>query len=389
MANHAPPPAVKQAPAAHTALPLYLALAYTLLVIYASLHPFSDWRGTGESPFSFLSAAWPRYWTTFDLSTNLLAYFPLGFLWVPALQTRCHRTLAVLLAILLGAGASFGLETLQNYLPNRVPSNVDFACNSLGAFFGALIGARWGATLLDGGHLHALRVKLVGHGASADAGLVLLGLWLLTQLNPEILLFGNGDLRGLLELLGMPHNREAFDGIDISGLPDLPAMPSLPTPLPYNATRFPWVEAVITATNTLVIGLIASCLLRVRRRQLPFLFVTLALLIKSFSLTLLMSDDGFSWATSGNLAGLCAGGLLWWLTAKLSNSAQQALAAPALLLATILVNLAPENPYLTATLQVWQQGHFLNFNGLTRWTSALWPFLALPWLILLRQEKSR
>ena len=33
-----------------TVLARYLALAYVLLVVYASLHPFSGWRDLGLSP---------------------------------------------------------------------------------------------------------------------------------------------------------------------------------------------------------------------------------------------------------------------------------------------------------------------------------------------------
>ena len=36
-----------------------------------------------------------------------------------------------------------------------------------------------------------------------------------------------------------------------------------------------------------------------------------------------------------------------------------------------------------AALATWQQGHFLNFNGLTRWVATLWPFLTLPFLLLI------
>ena len=50
--------------------------------------------------------------------------------------------------------------------------------------------------------------------------------------------------------------------------------------------------------------------------------------------------------------------------------------------ATVLVNLAPPNPYSAAALATWRQGHFLNFNGLTRLVSILWPFLTLPFLLL-------
>ena len=49
----------------------------------------------------------------------------------------------------------------------------------------------------------------------------------------------------------------------------------------------------------------------------------------------------------------------------------------------MLVNLAPPNPYSLAALALWRQGHFLNFNGLTRLTASLWPFLALPYLTVL------
>ena len=56
-------------------------------------------------------------------------------------------------------------------------------------------------------------------------------------------------------------------------------------------------------------------------------------------------------------------------------------AAVLLMAATVLVNLSPPNPYFTNTLRVWHQGHFLNFNGLTRLVSALWPFAALAYLL--------
>jgi len=51
--------------------------------------------------------------------------------------------------------------------------------------------------------------------------------------------------------------------------------------------------------------------------------------------------------------------------------------------ATVLVNLSPPNPYTAAMLKLWQQGHFLNFNGLTRLVSTMWPFAALGYLVLL------
>jgi len=36
---------------------------------------------------------------------------------------------------------------------------------------------------------------------------------------------------------------------------------------------------------------------------------------------------------------------------------------------------------MAAMLKLWQQGHFLNFNGLTRLLATLWPFAATGFLI--------
>jgi len=61
------------------------ALGYVALVVYASLFPFSGWRDQGIAPWSFLLAPWPRYWTGFDVVSNLLGYVPLGLLLTLAL----------------------------------------------------------------------------------------------------------------------------------------------------------------------------------------------------------------------------------------------------------------------------------------------------------------
>ena len=47
----------------------------------------SIWK-PGVDPLVFLTAAWPRHWTAFDLFVNVIAYVPLGFLWVPVGQRR-------------------------------------------------------------------------------------------------------------------------------------------------------------------------------------------------------------------------------------------------------------------------------------------------------------
>jgi len=347
--------------AAQSRLPLYLASAYTLLAVYGSLYPFSGWRDSGVPLTEFLGAAWPRYYTAFDLAANFVAYLPLGFLWVPALRPLIGTAAAVAVATFVGTGFSLSVEMLQNFLPSRVPSNVDLGGNALGTLIGALAGARWGRALLDGGRIDALRRRFLMHGRAGDVGLLLIGLWLLAQLNPLTLLFGTGELRSLLDLAA---------------------------PLPYSAQAFADIEAAAVCAQTVAIGLIAGRVARGTRKHRQVLalgLIAAGLLVKTLALALLMQGaQALAWATPGSLVGLVAGLLLLVAVTPAPTFLRQALAALALLVATALVNLAPDNPYLINSQQFWFAGQFLNFNGATSLASSLWPFLALPWLFLLR-----
>lgn len=344
-------------------LPAHLAGIYGVLVVYASLHPLTGWRALGGEPFAFLTAGWPRYFTLFDLAANLLAYLPLGFLTTAALSQRLPARWAAFLASVGAAALSGTIETLQNFLPSRVPSNLDLVCNALGGALGALAGMRWGRLLHEGGRLQCWRERYVLAGAAGERGLVLMGLWLLAQLNPETFLFGQGNLRSLF---------------------------GLPAPLAFAAAQFKELETATVAAQTLAVTLIADRL-AVRRRWLwPFVWLGLALAVRAGGLTLLLQDaPGLAWLSPGTLAGLGLGLVLYAVFVLGSPAIRRLAAALALMLATILANLMPDNPYLADSLRIWQQGHFLNFNGLTRLISALWPFLALAWLMFSRRRHAR
>jgi len=337
----------------------YLLLAYVLLVVYASLHPFAGWRDQGVSPFAYLAGALPRYITAFDLVTNLAAYLPLGFFALLALHPLLRGAPALAAAGLAGCVLSLALEALQTYLPSRIPSNLDLATNGLGAFAGAGVALRFGVRLLDRGSIHALRHRWFLAGHQYDLGLVLLALWWFTQLNPETLLFGNGDLRDLLE-------RE----------------PAILHP----AEVFIRMEAAVAACNLIAIGLFLSCLTQDGQplRRLLLALLAGALTLKTIAVGVLLKAHGvFAWLTPGALLGLVGGALVLMLAVALPRAARLALAGLLLMAATVLVNLAPENPYFANALQQWPQGYFLNFNGVTHLVSLAWPFVALFYLMLL------
>jgi VanZ family protein len=354
----APPAPIDKPPITRpSTLPRYLAFAYLVLVVYASLHPFSGWRDPGLSPLTFIDAAWPRYWTIFDLSINALAYLPLGFLLALTLARTPGRLLPVFIATLLAALTSLCLECLQTWLPSRVPSNLDLLSNTLGAGVGALLTVWHGERFFD--RITILQRRLLAPAPHADLALVMLGLWLLTQLSPETLLFGAGDLRHLIGLT--------------------PAVP-------YAAPSFFVIETSIIVSNTIAIGLIARTLLTDRSspHMVLAIFFTLALGVRALAAAVLVSpQDAFVWLTPGAGLGLLIGFGVLSLTLLLPPSPRLALAGLALMAGTVLVNLAPLNPYSAAALATWRQGHFLNFNGLTRLVASVWPFLALPYLTVL------
>ncbi|HEY5899919.1 MAG TPA: VanZ family protein [Burkholderiales bacterium] len=331
---------------------------YVLLAAYASLYPLEGWRDHGLSPFAYLGSAWPRYVTAFDIAANVLGYLPYGLLCVLALEPPLHRLAAFGAALASAAVLSLGLEAAQSYLPARVATNLDVLCNLAGAACGAAIGV-FTAPMVREGPLRRVRAAAFLPGAEIDAGLVLLGLWLFSQLNPATLLFAAGDLRDLLSgSVGRARAPEFFVAI----------------------------EAATAAANLVSVALLLSALIKpARSARLMFLgLVACALAVKVAAFAIIMqAHNVFVWLTPGAQIGLFAGLLVALAATALPRMARLAVAAVSIMAATVLVNLAPPNAYLAATLKLWQQGHFLNFNGLTRLVSTLWAFAALAYLIFL------
>lgn len=340
----------------------YLLAVYLLLVVYASLHPFSGWRDPGEA-FAYLLAPRPRYIVGFDIFANILGYMPLGFLGVLALHPAARGFAALVVAVAAAGLLSIGLEALQSWLPSRIPSNLDVAANLAGAIAGALVAMPLARTLLADRGLAALRHRWFRIGGRVDFGLVLIGLWLLTQFNPETLLFGSGDLRVLF---------------------------ASPTSELHPAEHFIRIEAVVAGAQTLALGLFLA-LLGARAQPGRSLFVALllgALALRTFAYGMLFSpQDALIWVTPGAMFGLAGGALTAILAMGLPRVMQVALCGLALMAATAVVNLAPENPYLVSSLAVWRQGHFFNLNGLTRVVSAAWPFAAIACLLAISSDR--
>lgn len=342
-----------------------LALLFAGLVVYASLYPFTGWRFQGVAPWAFLLAPLPQYWTGFDLTANLIGYAPLGFLLAFALLRSGWRRGAWLLAVCLSALLSLGVEALQNYLPVRVPSNVDLALNVVGATFGA--STAWVLERL-GGLRHWNQFRADWFDARAHGGLVLLALWPFALLYPVSVPFGLGQVAERLE----------------AGLQNMMAETPFLEWLPMRA-QAPWPLSPLAEAFCVALCLLAPLLMgyadmRSVMRRLVFaaLFFFCAVAAASLSSALTYGPAHvWSWISPPAGAGFILAVIGALVLLALPRRVCTVVMLLSLAVSLSLLNRAPASPYFAQSLEVWEQGRFIRFHGLSQWLGWLWPFAAL------------
>ena len=351
-------------------------LAYLLLIVYASWFPFSGWRSSGLSPFAFLVLQMPRWWTGFDVMVNIVGYMPFGTLIVLALHPRVRGVWAVAVAAVVGLLVSGTMEVVQNYLPSRVPSSLDLLTNAGGCLAGAVIGAWFAPMLLDRSRLYLLRQRWFA--AHASQGLVLVALWPLAQVYPQNYLFGNGQILPLL-------SEWLSDWLDT----DIDLVTMLRGDVPMSVEQYWLSETIITACGMTGAALTLLCLTRrgAPRLSLMLALVGVGIVVKTLASSLFFApDNAFVWVTPGAEGGFLIGLIMLAGLAFAPQVAQRRLAVVTLVLSLIVVNTIPANPYFVSTLQAWQQGKFLNFNGAAQFLDMAWPIIAL-WFLLLPSHR--
>lgn len=352
-----------------------LTWVYAGLVVYASLYPFEGWRDQGVALGQFVTAPWPRYWTWFDVISNVLGYMPLGFfLCLGLIRNQTRQPIKqwvsrhpVLTAFVLGSALSWCLEALQSYLPVRVPSRLDGVLNALGAWVGAVLAlglARTGA--LSGWSRYRTRWLV----SDASSGLVLLALWPLALLFPAAVPMGLGQVFERLE------NTLAEVLVGTAWLEWLPLRETELQPL------LPATEAFCVALGVLAPCLLGMSLMPKRWPRWVLLGAVLAAGVGASALSAALSYGpvhAWAWLTPQVGLGLCmavfVASLLVWRQVPMRVSA--ALLCLALGVDLSIINQAPEGAYFAQTLQAWEQGRFIRFHGLGQWLGWLWPYATL------------
>ena len=346
-----------------------LALAAISLVVYASLYPFTDWRDQGISPLGFLKAPLPRYWTGFDVAANIAGYLPVGFLLALAGLRSGRTTWAISAAVAASALLSLSMETLQSYLPSRIPSNVDLALNIAGAWSGACLAAalqklgvvdRWS------------RFRERWFALDARGALVLLVLWPVALLFPASIPMGLGQVFERLEA--------ALAG----ALADTPFLAWMPVRDVELQPLAPGAELVCVALGALIPCLLGYCVIRRAWQRAVFSLAVLATGIAATALSAALSygpDHAWAWFDAPVQVGLGFAAVLALLLMPLRRRGAAAFSLLALSLHLALLNQAPASAYFAQTLQTWEQGRFIRFNGMVQWLGWLWPYAAMCYVL--------
>jgi hypothetical protein len=257
------------------------------------------------------------------------------------------------MAVALCAAFSLAMEAMQLVVPTRVASLYDVGANMAGAFAG---------TLLFAGPIHAhvarplaqARERLVTGGSWGDAGLLLVVLWLLAQLNPALPFFEAGNIGG-------------------------------------EAVRHPG-EFLVTAGSVALsvagFGFFVSVVLRGPGGALRWtlLLLTAALWCK-FAMASVMLKPHLSpgWVSEGRVIGLVAGLAAFVPLRRLGRTPRIYLAIVLTLAGALFAKIFGAYSALGDFLRLfsWPYGQLATFATLTRWIHEAWPALALAWLIAL------
>ncbi|NPC58845.1 VanZ family protein [Caenimonas soli] len=354
-----------------------LSQAYAALIVYASLYPFTGWRDQGIAPWEFLWSPLPKYWTAFDVAANAGGYVPLGFLLALSFLRRggqslapADRVVAIAVATLAAAGLSLAMEALQTYLPSRVPSNVDFVLNVAGALLGAVVAA---ALEMVGAIDRWSRFRVRWFVEDARGALVLLALWPFALLFPAAVPFGLGQVL------------ERLEAALAEWLLDTPFLEWLPVRDIELQPLVPGAELICVALGALIPCLLGYSVIRSIARRALFALAAVAVGVGATALSAALSwgpAHAWAWLSLPVQLGLLAAMVLAAAALPAPRRACAALVLAGLVLHLSLLNQAPASAYFADTLQAWEQGRFIRFNGLAQWLGWTWPYAALFYVLL-------
>jgi len=314
-------------------------------------------RWPGDDAFA---AIWRlKYITFFDVALNVLAYVPLGALACLVFRQAATES-AIGKAIASAFAFSLCIETCQLFVPYRAAAISDVAANTAGAALGAFAFSDPLYAMVTR-RLGAWRDHLVIQGSWGDAGLGLVVLWLLAQLNPALPFFEAGNI-----------GAAADETLAARVLP-----------------------AAAVALSVCGFGLFVSVILRGPRGALRYtlLLLTVALWLKFATASVMLKPHlSAEWVSEGRVIGLVAGIALFAPLRRFARPARVYLAALLILAGAMFSKIFGAYSALGDLLRLfsWPHGQLATFATLTRFLHEIWPLATLVFLValFLRERRS-
>ena len=261
------------------------------------------------------------------------------------------------------------METLQGYLPARVPSNVDLLLNLGGGWLGAAI-----ATLME--RLGAIdrwsRFRARWFVSEARGALVLIALW------PFALLFPASVPLGLGQVF------ERLEAAVAELLLDTPFLEWLPLRAVELEPLVPFAEMSCVLLGALIPCLLGYGVIPAASRRFAFLMAALAAGLTATALSAALSYGpvhAWAWLSLPVKVGLVMATAVAMVLVRVPARMCAALLLLVLGLFLSLINQAPTSPYFAHNLQIWEQGRFIRFHGVAQWLGWLWPYAVLLYVL--------
>ena len=349
---------------------------YALVIIYASLFPFAGWRNQSIYPWEFLWAPFPLYWTTYDVSINILGYIPFGFVLTLA-DLRVNKRHGRFWSYnwLFAVALSLILESTQTYLPTRVPSSLDFLLNCIGTFLGV-----WIAYYFEKYQLIDTWNQIRSRWLIKDSvgPLACLLTWPLAIVYPPSIPFLMGDIYWAIKketytFLGLRPISELLNNINAT---------------PVEIINIESIACVVT--GLLIPITLGFSIIPILSHRLWLVFSVSCIGIGALMLSSALTFDLvhiFTWFSIYTSIGYLITIIFAIVVLKTTTKTAQYLLLAVLCIHLLLPNSISSDVYLAQSIQIWEQGKNARFIGLTQWVGLLWPYVVLVLVIYRLIEK--
>jgi VanZ family protein len=339
------------------------------------LYPFIDWHSNGAGLFDFWSDPSSKYISRLDIWLNVCGYVPLGALWVWRWHPKPSGIVAVFMSCFICSLLSFTLESLQTFLPSRVPSQLDWYTNTFGAFMGAVIAVVMSPNVLAKTKI----VKWYRTSFSEDSsfGIALCFLWGMAIIFPQPYWFSLGSWVAQLEDADfLNYIITYYQSIWIYVYNFLPNSIML---APVDKLHMILIPFVIVFN---VCGMLWSITFTMRKNGIWFyIFTILSLcLVKLVSLSFYLSILYLS-IPQEVWVGLGISIVLLIIMHKAKPIVKGIFSIIFLILALFFSNVLPHNLYHEEIIETWQNSPYSHMVGLFKWLALLLPWFAMLWCV--------